>query len=54
MNQIAAGKRVNGIWHVRVKVGGRWYKAVHKDLEQAFTLATRNIPMGPAISQVVN
>lgn len=54
MKQIATGKRINGFWHVWVRVDGEWYGAIASDLQRAFTLAAGTIPMGQVISQVVN
>lgn len=51
---MAAGKRINGIWHVWVRVGGLWYGAIDFDLERAFTLAVGTVPMGRVVSQAVN
>ena len=53
MQQIAAGKRENGLWHVWVKIEGEWYGAIDPSLPRAFMLATDSI-LGTPVSRIVN
>lgn len=54
MKQIAAGKRINGFWHVWVEIDGQVYAAIGRSLQRAISLAVGTHPLGPPVSKVVN
>ena len=53
MYQIASGKRISGVWHVWVRVGGQWYGSSAFSLDKAIFIAIDQ-HLGSGVSKTVN